>query len=288
MSNGRRGLALRRGARGARRPRQAVMRDELACELIEACMTALGTYGIGKGRLLQLTREALRKRTSQHETTSSVLDSTQQLAELIAKWGDDPRYLDEAGKPAVLSIRGGKFDFASLAKKYFPNKDLQEVLEFGCETNAIGRISKTKVARINDYVAFSGNSLLILAHSVQSVRRFLSTANFNRQDRVALALNEGRADRTSAREISARDLSKFMGVMRPQLSDLVDMSNRWLARRPRDREARATGSPASMHFSSSSEKPSPVIPVLVASPEEYVPSCCAATRCPPRGRRIEV
>jgi hypothetical protein len=78
-------------------------------------------------------------------------------------------------------------------------------------------------------VVFTGNSFLILAHSVRTVRRFLSTANFNRQRRIAIA--EGRPDRTSCGDISDKDFSEFIRVMRPQISDIVEMSNRWLAQR---------------------------------------------------------
>jgi hypothetical protein len=91
------------------------------------------------------------------------------------------------------------------------------------------RVGENKVARLNDCVVFTGNSYLILAHSVRTVRRFLSTANFNRQQGIAIA--EGRPDRTSCGEISDKDFSELIRVMRPQISDIVEMSNRWLAQR---------------------------------------------------------
>jgi hypothetical protein len=57
----------------------------------------------------------------------------------------------------------------------------------------------------------------------------LSTANFNRKPRIAIA--NGRPDRTSSGEISEKDFSEFIRVMRPQISDILEMSNRWLGQR---------------------------------------------------------
>jgi hypothetical protein len=91
------------------------------------------------------------------------------------------------------------------------------------------RVGQDKIARLNDCVVFTGNSFLILAHSVRTVRRFLSTANFNRKPRIAIA--NGRPDRTSCGEISDKDCAEFIRVMRPQISNMLEMSNRWLAQR---------------------------------------------------------
>ena len=209
--------------------RDKAVRDALAVEMLSACVEALKSYGLRERRLLELAHSAVVKRRSKNENAMVVLDFTQQIAEMIAKWGEDPAFLDRSGRPAVLKITGGGCDFASLVSEFFPNGNLRDVLEFGCQIKAIERVGRDKVARLNDYVVFTGNSLLILAYSVRAIRRYLSTANFNRQRQIAVV--EGRADRTSASEISETDLPEFMRVMRPQISDLVEMSNRWLARR---------------------------------------------------------
>ena len=211
--------------------RNRAMKDALAVELLSACMGALKTYGVGGARLLELSREAAGNQSSRNKMARVVLEATQQLAEMIAKWGEDPAFLDRHGRPAILEVSGSKCDFATLAHEFFPNCAVKDVLDFGCEIKALEKIGRERVARLNDYVVFTGNSLLILAYSVRTVRRYLSTANFNRQRRIARVLPNGRADRTSACEISDSDLREFMRVMRPQISDLVEMSNRWLARR---------------------------------------------------------
>jgi len=206
-----------------------VIRDALALELLTACISVLKTYGLKRQRLAELARKAVTEKAASVDSANAVLEAAQQLAEMIAKWGEHPSYLDGSGRPAVLSVNGSQPCFRSLAREFFPKYSSSDVITFGCEANAMEKIGKDKVARLNDCVVFTGNSFLILAHSVRTVRRFLSTANFNRRRGIAIAA--GRPDRTSCGEISDKDFSKFIRVMRPQISDLVEMSNRWLAQR---------------------------------------------------------
>ena len=66
---------------------------------------------------------------------------------------------------------------------------------------------------------------------IRSVRRFLLTADVNR--RVGSAVPEGWPDRTSFVEVSEDDFREFIKIIRPQISDLIEMSNRWLCQRSR-------------------------------------------------------
>jgi hypothetical protein len=209
--------------------RDKAMRDALAGELISECMSALKTYGLSKARLVDISRRAVEQQPPHSEIARIVLEAAQRLADLIAKWGEDPAYLDSSGRPAALGFRGRHAGFARLANEFFPNDAVSDVLQFGCEAKAIERVGHDKVACLNDCVVFTGNSLLILAYSVRTIRRYLSTANFNRQQRISVV--ERRPDRSSTGEISDKDLAEFIRVMRPQISDIVDMSNRWLANR---------------------------------------------------------
>lgn len=209
--------------------RDKAMRDDLASELLSECMYALRTYGLSKSRLLELSRSAVERRPTRTQIARIVLEAAQRLSDLISKWGEDPAYLDSSGSSAALTFRGQKSEFALLASEFFPDDSVSDVVRFGCEAKAIERVGRNKVARLNECVVFTGNSLLILAYSVRTIRRYLSTANFNRQRQIAVV--EGRPDRAAAGVISKKDLAEFMKIMRPQISDIMDMSDRWLARR---------------------------------------------------------
>ncbi len=205
------------------------IRDALAIELLTACTAALETYGLTRTRLAGLAREALAGKSKRKSSARVVLEAAEQLSEMIAKWGEHPAFLDETGRPAVLTINGENSSFGALCTGFFPGCAISDVVEFGCDANAMERVGRDKVARLNDCVVFTGNSFLILAHSVRTVRRFLSTANFNRKSHIVIA--NGRPDRTSCGAISNKDFSEFIRIMRPQISNMLEMSNRWLARR---------------------------------------------------------
>jgi hypothetical protein len=215
--------------RGRAKLRDRLIQEALAGEMIYECMAALRTYGIGKARLVEMAKDAAARRVCKSNTARVVLGAAQQLADMIAKWGEDQALLDASGRPAVLSLKGRQSEFACLAKEFFPGYAVSEVLQFGCEAKAMEMVGRDKVARLNDWVVFTGNSLLILAYSVRSVRHYLATANFNRKSHLAVI--HGRPDRTSTGEIPVKDVAEFMNVMRPQISDIVEMSNRWLANR---------------------------------------------------------
>jgi hypothetical protein len=227
--SGRKKLSPLPQARWALDSRDMAMRDALAIELLSTCTAALETYGLSRVRLAGLVREALARKSKRKSSASVVLEAAEQLAEMIAKWGEHPAFLDETGRPAVLTVGGPNSSFRALSAEFFPDYSISDVVEFGCEANAMERVGRDKVARLNDCVVFTGNSFLILAHSVRTVRRFLSTANFNRKSHIAIA--SGRPDRTSCGEISNKDFSEFIRVMRPQISNVLEMSNRWLAQR---------------------------------------------------------
>jgi hypothetical protein len=96
------------------------IRDALAIELLTACTVALETYGLSKGRLAGLAREALAGTSKRKSSARAVLEATQQLSEMIAKWGEHPAFLDETGRPAVLTTQGQDSSFNALAAEFFP------------------------------------------------------------------------------------------------------------------------------------------------------------------------
>jgi hypothetical protein len=195
-------------------------------------MAALTTYGLTPRRLAALALEAAAEPSGQIGSAIDVLAEAQRLTDTMNKWVEDPAYRDTTGRPAVLSIRSaGVCDFASLAREFFPKLNVADVVTLGCKANVLERVGTDKVALLNSTVLFTGNSMPILAYSIRSVRRFLSTADVNR--RIDSAVPEGWPDRTSFVEVSEDDFREFIKIIRPQISDLIEMSNRWLCQRSR-------------------------------------------------------
>jgi hypothetical protein len=214
-----------------------LMQDNLARELIGVCLRALKAYGLDGRKLLKLTgAAAIGDRPSTISSSARLLSDAEQLAKAINRWGEDPRYMDATGRPAVLATAGADPCFADLAREFFPTRNVLDVVTLGCMTRVMEQIGTDKVARINNAVLFPGNSVLTLAHTVRTVRWLLGTAHYNRHVRAEAVL--GFPDRSAHVEISAADFAEFVTMIRPQISGLLEMSDRWLFQRSQMPEGR--------------------------------------------------
>jgi hypothetical protein len=204
------------------------MRDELARELLGVCMTALKAYGLDRGKLIDLAGQAVALKGST-PTMSRVLQDMYWMGELISEWAENPAYLDSEGRPHVIQINGSGISLKALVQGFFGHRSVQEILELGCQTQVMERVGDKKVALLNACVMFTGKPLLMLAHSIRSVRRFLSSANYNAwapTDQTNIW-----PERTAFSAVPEADFPEFIKVMRPQIASLLEMGNRWLASR---------------------------------------------------------
>jgi hypothetical protein len=219
-----------RASNGLPQPSEQRLPELLARELIGVCMATLKSHGLPRKRLAELATSAALEDSGQIESATAVLADSQSLAELTNKWVEDPAYRDVTGRPAVLSMQQRKgCSFAALAAEFFPDRQMAEVVTLGCDAKVIERVGRDKVALLNSTVLFTGSSLPILAYSIRSVRRLLGTAEFNR--RADAAALENWPDRTSYVSVVDEDFQQFVRVFRPQISELIESSNRWLSQR---------------------------------------------------------
>jgi hypothetical protein len=205
------------------------LRDALAQEMIGVCMEALKTFGLDGKRLVKMTARKALRASKRGSTATEVLTDADQLCHAISKWAEEAAYRDSTGRPAVLSVRdAGRGSFAKLAHEFFPGWAVADVITLGCKANVFERVGTEKVALLNNCVLYSGNSPLILAFAIRTVRRVLHAADFNR--RVSSAM-EGWPDRAVWVEVSDEDFRDFVGFIRPQIGGLLEVSHRWLTRR---------------------------------------------------------
>ena len=205
------------------------LRDDLARELIGVCLEGLKSFGLDGRRLAELAAQALAATPERISSASQVLSDAEQLAEAINKWGEEPTYRDSTGRPAVLSVRdSGRGSLATLAHEFFPGWALADVVTLGCKANVFERVGADKIALLNYAVLFTGNSALMLANTIRTVRRVLRAADLNRR---VTAIPDGWPDRAVWVEVSDEDFRDFVKFIRPQISGFIELSNRWLTRR---------------------------------------------------------
>jgi hypothetical protein len=205
------------------------LRDDLARELIGVCVQGLKAFGLERTRLAKLAAQASIETSKRTSSARQVLTDADQLGIAISKWAEEPAYRDTTGRPAILSVRDiGPVIFGKLAHEFFPSWALADVVTLGCKANVLERVGADKVALLNNCVLFPGNSPLVLAFAIRTVRRVLRAADFN--CRVTSAI-EGWPDRAVWVEVSDEDFRDFVKFIRPQIGGSLELSHRWLTRR---------------------------------------------------------
>jgi len=205
------------------------LRDALVQELIGVCVEGLKPFGLDGRNLAKVAAQAPAAPSERVSRAGQVLSDAEQLGHAISKWAEEPAYCDTTGRPAVLSVRDtGRSSFGKLMQEFFPGWPVADVVTLGCKANVFEKVGTDRVALLNNCVLFPGNSPLILAFAIRTVRRVLRAANFNR--RVASAI-EGLPDRAVWVEASEDDFRDFVRFIRPQISGLLEISQRWLTRR---------------------------------------------------------
>lgn len=211
--------------------------EALAWEMLGGCMATLKTYGLSAGRLAELAVTASVAKTAPKSAFSAVLAEAECLANLLNKWLENPKYRDATGRPAILPLGKSRgCSFAALAREFFPAWSVADVMAYGVKNRVLEKVGRDKVAMINSTVLFTGNASLILAHLIRSVRRLFSTGDFNRRAKAASL--EGWPERTSIIPVSDEVFNEFVKFIRPQVSDLAEMSNRWLFQRSQSTKKR--------------------------------------------------
>ena len=203
--------------------------EALAKELLAVCISGLREYGFSALKLRDWSSQAT-VNGGKIPTTSKLTRDAELLGELATEWTENTMYVDESGRPKVLPIEGPLPSFSSLARKYFPGRDVHYVLEFGLKTRVLERVDNDKIAQFGACVIFAGNPTLMLAHAIQSIRGFLGTTLENASSNRARRLIP-LPDRKASALISEGHLPEFIAVMRDSIVNTTEIANRWLAAR---------------------------------------------------------
>jgi hypothetical protein len=232
------------GSRKAARSRASERErlDPLALELFAIVSNALKQYGVSPLRQRTLFERVLRG-APVTPTSGPMLDQFRGLSDLIAAWLEGTAYVDAAGRPKVLAIEGRGATFASLARKFLPEKAVAEVVKLACDTTNVGTLPNGKIALYGDQmVNFSRDEQSALAQTICHVKRLFDTCLHN----VQIARDDApgaRLERMVAHVISATDFNAFQRAIRPQLHNLCEYADTLLkssAGRPRGKLQRGT------------------------------------------------
>jgi len=161
------------------------------------------------------------------------------LSTLLLKWSKESPFLDDKGKPKVLSIRGPGTTFETLARRHLPNISVDEVVEMACATAEVARRPGGKIALLGGVMInfATMTDTLFLAHVIRQVSQLLKTMVHNRRLH-GTKRDEGRPERIVIGLISRGTFKSLMQELRPQIHELIQHIEALIEhRRPKTRKA---------------------------------------------------
>jgi len=209
------GSRLRPRSTGARQVRQ-----NLILELYGLVRDALQGLGISASEQRRAQAQLPRVKTLPR-VSGPLLRDWGLLGVILLEWSREPEYLDDAGKPRVLAIRGPEGTFESLARRFLPNTRLEDIVAMACETAEVVVRPGERIALLGSIMVSHVRSLeRALAFAVTQIDQLLQTTvhNFvtNQTGRRA-----GRMQRIVKGVISRGEFDDFMRELRPQIYDLL-------------------------------------------------------------------
>jgi hypothetical protein len=205
------------------RGRQGI--EPFVLELYAALGAGLARYGLSQNVQKALFEESL-KRSFPDSPSATHLNEIRPLGDLLSVWRESKPYVDEDGSPKILPIRGRGATFESLARRYFPKKGLEEVLELADRFAKVGRLPGNRIAIYGDtLVNLSQTSASALAQTVLHVKQIIDTCLFNigRAEEI-----RGRAERIVSHLLNPRGFEAFNEGMVREIQDLCERVDRLL------------------------------------------------------------
>jgi len=238
---------VKRTVKAARPRRQSVAarrsplsaQERLVLEMVGVCLAAARAFGVDVSKVMTALH-SVRSAHGRVVLARKLFRDVELLSRLAQDWMEQGPYLDPSGRPKLLPVTGEGASFATLARKHFRGRKLNEVLEIAVRLRMLERVGENQVAQVSPIVMMTGDPVLMLARAVLSVRWLLGVAERNGPG------SRGRAGRVPERMacmvVPKKYAAAFVDLMRPQLSNVAEMANRLLATYGVRDQDRSTGS----------------------------------------------
>ena len=206
--------------RGAKSSSGMQTAEDLAVELYTLVRLGLDDLGLSPAQQLRALKRSRGLKTPP-KVSGPLLRDWGLLGGILLEWSREPEYLDDAGMPRVLAIRGPEGTFESLARRFLPDAKLHDVVAMACETAEVVIRPGGRIALLGSIMVSHVKSLeRALAFAVTQIDQLLQTTvhNFvtNRTGRGA-----GRMQRIVKGVIAPGEFEDFMRELRPQIYDLL-------------------------------------------------------------------
>jgi len=159
-------------------------------------------------------------------------------ARVISGWRRDPRFQDESGQPALLSIQTGQSSFHELVKKYSGDMPTRAMLDELSKVGAIEQNDKEQVRLIKPaYVPAQSNADKVNILGTD-VRDLIATIDHN----ITSENGQTYFQRKVAYDnLSEETLNEFRPIAAERSQELLEIFDAWLAIRDRDANPQQAG-----------------------------------------------
>ncbi len=195
--------------------------EDLAVELfviISAALTQFGVPGAGQDSAFGRARQL----AAPPRVSGPLLLDIRGLSQVLRAWSREPDYLDQAGRPKVLSIFGPGATFQSLAERFVPGVSVPSVIESLCARSEVSIRAGDRIALVGGVLvnlADSPNHLL--AHGIRQIDQLLATLLHNATTRQGGG-GESRAERMWHGVITSAGFDDLMQELRPQIGAFLE------------------------------------------------------------------
>jgi hypothetical protein len=206
------------------------VQEELAVELYTRLRLALVEIGVTRTQLRRAVERSWR--LSRAPTVSGpIMSTTRGIGWILDQWSRKAGYLDTAGKPRVLAIRGPGATFESLARRALPHMSVEAVVALTLELAEVAERPGGKIALLGSIlVKVSKSADRHLAHLVRQLDQLLTTSVHNRRATLK-GVPGGRMERNVIGLLAKGEYPSFMQEVRPQVYELLTLFDAYLEKR---------------------------------------------------------
>ncbi len=197
------------------------VREDLAVELfaiLGTALTGLGVSGAAQDRALARARQL----TTPPRVSGPLLRNIRGLSEMLRAWSQEAGYLDQSGRPRVLSIAGPGATFQGLAERFLPGVALPAVVESLCAHADVAIRPGNRIALVGGVLVNLADSPdHVLAHGIRQIDQLLATLLHNAAARQG-GVGEGRTERMLLGVITGAGFDDLMRELKPQIAAFLE------------------------------------------------------------------
>ena len=150
---------------------------------------------------------------------------------VLCRWMEDPRFVDESGQPKVIPISGSDISFAALVKQEAPGEAVKECLNGLIKMRSIVRIGPRRIRLRTSATIYSGYGATFVEGVLLSIRELLRTVSWNLIEQSKSGEPRLFQRGVTGVEITERDMDDLVRMVNVHGMTLLESFNGWANQR---------------------------------------------------------